>query len=177
MITTMDPVTCHTDDASDEATCDQQLGALLEDLSQVQAELLDVLARKRECMATGNVRAMEQMQPEEEALAARLQEFQNRRSELLADASQRGLRANSLGELATAMKQGEGGGLQKQVKDASSRMRLLQHQSLTNWVIAQKSLLHLSQMLEIIATGGRLKPTYGKDHSGHTGGVLVDKEV
>jgi len=139
--------------------------------------LLDVLARKRECMATGNLLAMQDMQPEEEALASRLQEFQNRRAELLAAASDQGLRANDLGELATVMRQGRGGELRKQVKDATSRMRLLQHQSLTNWVIAQKSLLHLSQMLEIIATGGRLKPTYGKDHSGHAGGVLVDREV
>ncbi|MCU0373434.1 MAG: hypothetical protein MUE56_09370, partial [Ignavibacteria bacterium] len=30
-------------------------------------------------------------------------------------------------------------------------MRLLQHQSLTNWVLAQRSMLHLSQLLEIIA--------------------------
>jgi hypothetical protein len=177
MITTMDPETCQTDDLPCEATCEQQLGALLEDLSQVQAQLLDVLARKRECMATGNLQAMQAMQPEEEALASRLQEFQNHRAELLAAASDQGLRANNLGELATAMRQGGGGELRKQVKDASSRMRLLQHQSLTNWVIAQKSLLHLSQMLEIIATGGRLKPTYGKDHSGHAGGVLVDREV
>jgi flagellar biosynthesis/type III secretory pathway chaperone len=177
MITTMDPETCQTDDGSCEATCERQLGALLEDLSQVQAQLLDVLARKRECMATGNLLAMQDMQPEEEALASRLQEFQNRRAELLAAASDQGLRANNLGELATAMRQGRGGELRKQVKDATSRMRLLQHQSLTNWVIAQKSLLHLSQMLEIIATGGRLKPTYGKDHSGHAGGVLVDREV
>jgi hypothetical protein len=177
MISTMDSMTRQNDDAACEARCEQQLGALLEDLSDVQAQLLDVLARKRDCMATGNRQGMEQLQVEEEALAARLQEFQHRRAELLATASQQGLKANSLRELATVVSQGNAGGLQRQVKDASSRMRLLQHQSLTNWVIAQKSLLHLSQMLEIIATGGRIKPTYGKGQSDHRGGVLVDREV
>ena len=56
-------------------------------------------------------------------------------------------------------------------------MRLLQHQSLTNWVLAQKALLHVAQMLEIIATGGRLKPTYGKDAWPRTPrGRLVDQD-
>ena len=45
--------------------------------------------------------------------------------------------------------------------EAAERSRLLQHQSLTNWVLVQRSLLHLSQLIEIIATGGRPKPTYG----------------
>ena len=49
-------------------------------------------------------------------------------------------------------------------------MRLLQHHSLTNWVLVQRTLIHLSQVLEIIATGGRLKPTYGKDDSADSGG-------
>ncbi len=177
MITTMDPLTRQPSDASCDSECEQQLAALLEELSQVQALLLDVLARKRECMATGDVHGMQQLQPEEESLAARLQEFQNRRANLLATASEQGLPADSLGNLASVLNRGDGGAIRRQVKDASSQMRLLQHQSLTNWVIAQKSLLHLSQMLEIIATGGRLQPTYGKDQSGRARGALVDREV
>jgi hypothetical protein len=51
----------------------------------------------------------------------------------------------------------------------------LQHQSLTNWVLVQRTLLHLSQLIEIIATGGRLKPTYGKGSDHQAGGALVDR--
>jgi hypothetical protein len=40
-------------------------------------------------------------------------------------------------------------------------MRVLQHHSLANWVLAQRRLLHVAQSLEIIATGGRMRPTYG----------------
>jgi hypothetical protein len=61
------------------------------------------------------------------------------------------------------------------MREATARMRLLQHHSLTNWVLVQRTLIHLSQMLEIIATGGRLKPTYGKDDSVNSGGFLVDQ--
>jgi len=36
-------------------------------------------------------------------------------------------------------------------------------------------LLHLSQMLEIIATGGKKRPTYSKDEAPDCGGALVDR--
>jgi hypothetical protein len=53
-------------------------------------------------------------------------------------------------------------------------MRLLQNQSITNWVLAQRSLLHVSQLLEIIATGGRLQPTYGEGETVNAVGSLQD---
>jgi hypothetical protein len=58
------------------------------------------------------------------------------------------------------------------IDEARSRTRLLQHQSLTNWVIIQRTLLHLSQVIEIIATGGRMQPTYDKNPAR---GALVDQ--
>jgi hypothetical protein len=51
----------------------------------------------------------------------------------------------------------------------------VQHHSLTNWVLVQRTLIHLSQMLEIIATGGRMKPTYGEGGRTDAGGSLVDQ--
>jgi hypothetical protein len=56
-------------------------------------------------------------------------------------------------------------------------MRLLQHQSLANWVLAQRSLLHVSQLIEIIATGGRMQPTYGDKESVHARGSLVNQQA
>jgi hypothetical protein len=53
-------------------------------------------------------------------------------------------------------------------------MRLLHHQSLANWVLAQRTLLHIAQMLEIVATGGRLQPTYDPANVSSPGGALVD---
>ena len=156
---------------------EEDLAALLQDLSQVQDDLLDVLARKRQCMAAADTRGMMDLQPVEEALGQRLQECHDRRGALLAEAGQQGLPGNSLGDLATALKRQGGGDLCRDVKETSARMRLLQHQSLTNWVLAQKAVLHVAQMLEIIATGGRLKPTYGKDAGPHARGALVDQQV
>ena len=63
----------------------------------------------------------------------------------------------------------------RRIREAANRSQLLRHQSLTNWVVVQRSLLHLSQMIEIIATGGRPKPTYDKGSGSHSGGSLVDR--
>jgi len=160
-----------------EHPCEEDLVGLLEELSQVQDELLDVLTRKRQYMAVGDARGMIDMQPAEHTLSQRLQRCHDRRAKLLAEATHQGLPGGSLGDLASALdRQGEGA-LRREVKQSSARMRLLQHQSLANWVLAQKALLHVAQMLEIIATGGRLRPTYGKDTGQQARGALVDQEA
>ncbi len=153
------------------------LATLLEDLSQVQDELLDVLARKRQCMATGDTHGMIDLQPVEQTLGQRLQACHERRAALLTEAADQGLPGGSLGDLASALDRKGGGDLRREVQQSSARMRLLQHQSLANWVLAQKALLHVAQMLEIIATGGRLRPTYGKDTGHQARGALVDQEA
>jgi hypothetical protein len=63
------------------------------------------------------------------------------------------------------------------MRQAALRARLLRHEGLVNWVLVQRTLIHLSQLLEIIATGGRLQPTYRKEESLRAGGALVDQEV
>ena len=156
---------------------DDQLAEYLHELSLVQDELLALLSSKRECMAKRELDSMLALQASEEQLHERLQACHARREELLALARDEGLVANSLGNLADQLPTGKRETLGKQVKEASSRMRLLQHHSLTNWVVAQRTLLHLSQMIEIIATGGRLQPTYGKSDAALGRGALVDREA
>jgi hypothetical protein len=63
------------------------------------------------------------------------------------------------------------------VKEASAKMQLLQHHSLAGWVLAQRSLLHVSQLLEILATGGRMQPTYGSRESIHACGSMLNQEA
>lgn len=153
-----------------------QLAELLGDLSRVQTELLDVLAAKRECMAENDLTGMAALQPREAELCAQLQSCHDRRASLLQDANGDGSPCDSLQQLASRLPTGESTFRQK-LHDASARMRLLQHQSLTNWVLAQRSMLHLAQLLEIVATGGRLQPTYGRDDSSMSSGALVDRDA
>jgi hypothetical protein len=104
----------------------------------------------------------------------RLQHCQEERGKLLARAAEHGLPATNLRDLSAALPS-ERDELRGRVKDARARARLLQHQSLTNWVLAQRALIHLSQMLEIIATGGRGETTYGQGERRASSGALVDR--
>lgn len=157
---------------------------LLDELSQLQDELFGVLAEKRDRMAEPrpapsppNGEGEESLEHRELALCERLRECHDRRAALLAEAQQRGLPGDSIASLAPHLEGGKPGNLADRVKAQSHRMRLLQHESLTNWVVAQRSLLHVTQLLEIIATGGRLKPTYGDSASSAAHGSLVDQEA
>ena len=103
------------------------------------------------------------MQGREAELVGRLQACHERRLALLAPRPAKGLPSANLTSLAAALPSEQRQHLTPQLREASARIRLLQHHSLTNWVLVQRTLLHLAQLLEIIATGGRLKPTYGKN--------------
>ncbi len=154
-----------------------EVAALLEELSNVQDELLAVLAEKREWLVAGNLAALADSQEREERLASRLKQCQERRADLLASARKAGLAADNLGNLAAAANTDNRGKLGERVKAATSRMQLLRNESITNWVLAQRTLLHVSQLVEIIATGGRLQPTYGEGESVHSRGSLVNHEA
>lgn len=158
-------------------TWETELADFLTQLSAVQDELLGVLGKKRACMAQRDVAGMQALTEREAELGEQLQAVQARRTELLAAAKAQGIACDNLSKLANNLPAGKREAIGKQVKDASWRMRLLQHQSLTNWVVAQRTVLHLSQMIEIIATGGRLRPTYGKSDAALARGALVDREA
>jgi flagellar biosynthesis/type III secretory pathway chaperone len=151
------------------------LADLLAELSAIQTELLTLLADKRHRLLTSDIAAMDALREREQELIARLQACQDRRLALLAQAASEGLPANDLRTLASALPLSQRQKLVHPMREAAARMRILQHHSLTNWVLVQRTLIHLSQVLEIIATGGRLKPTYGKDDSAPSGGFLVDQ--
>ena len=113
-----------------------EIGTLLDDLAQVQDELLTVLRDKRAQLATVDLPGLAETQVREEQLATRLKDCQRRRAELLAAARQQGLPADSMGKLASTAGRGKQAKLRTQVKTAGVNMRLLQHESLANWVLS-----------------------------------------
>jgi hypothetical protein len=155
------------------------VGGLLHDLTEVQTALLSVLQKKREAMAKGAIQQLSELQPIEEEINGRLKICFERRSEILERGQSQGVSAVTLAEMTNQLSDkshGEIGNLEEQFQESRDRVRELQLEHLTNWVIAQKSLLHVSQILEIVATGGKIKPTYGKDDF-CARGALVDHEA
>ncbi len=162
-------------DALHVAAWDQELGELLSTLSAVQHDLLAVLTEKQKRLTRPEAGALAEIQEREAELIARLEAVHLRRRELLERAGQEGLPAQSLAALTAALPDEERRQLAPQIDQASARASLLQHHSLTNWVVVQRTLLHLSHLLEIIATGGRMQPTYGTEAAAPRSGGLVDQ--
>ena len=148
---------------------------VLTDLLVAQDELLEILAKKRELLVAADIEGLAAIGHQEETLVGSLQKCLRRREELLARAGREGLPCTSIRALSRALPKAQREPLGEQVQLASSRARLLKHHSLTNWVVVQRTLIHLSQMLEIIATGGRLQPTYGEREPVNASGTLVDR--
>jgi len=158
-----------------EAVWESELAGFLNHLSAVQEKTLDVLVRKGKLLASADLAGLTALGSEEEAISAGLQECLHRREELLQRASREGLPASDIRSLTNTLAGRAPSRLKDEVRRASHRSRLLQHHSLVNWVVVQKTLLHLSQLLEIIATGGKLQPTYHKDGPSPAGGSLIDR--
>ncbi len=156
---------------------ESEITALLDDLAAVQTDLLTVLDEKRRALAEADTVTLADLQPREERLAERLAACQARRTELLSAADREGLPSDNVAKLVNKTAPGRNSKLGNRVKETAARMRLLQHNALANWVLAQRSLLHVSQLLEIIATGGRIQPTYGERESVHACGSLVNHEA
>jgi flagellar biosynthesis/type III secretory pathway chaperone len=156
-------------------TWEAEIGALLAELADVQTALLATLSEKRDLLVKGDVAALSAMTEREQQLADRLQACHERRQQLLSRASDDGLPSDSIRSLSDRLPPEGRSRVRASIQETAGRTQILQHQCLTNWVLVQRSLLHLSQLIEIIATGGRPKPTYGKGSDHQVGGGLVDR--
>ncbi len=150
------------------------LAEFLTELSAVQGELLDLISAKRLRLAAADLEGLASLGMREQELTARLQACQERRVKLLREAPSQGLPGDSLQSVHARLPSRQPS-LEKNVRETAARARLLQQESLTNWVITQRTLLYLSQLLELIGTGGRRSPTYSKGAPAGATGALVDR--
>jgi len=158
-----------------DTSWESELARLLAELLALQDDLLAILSRKRALLLAADAVGLSAVALEEQALIDRLQQWVGSREQLLARAGQEGLPRASLRALTEALPRSQRDPLNERMQVVRSRARLLIHQALTNWVVVQRTLIHLSQMLEIIATGGRLQPTYGGGGPDQASGALVDR--
>ena len=154
---------------------ESELAAMLGDLLGVQDSFLKLLARKRELLIASDTAGLDGLAGEEQQLVQSLQGCVDRRQTLLEQARREGLPSESIQALSTALPVEQQHRLHPQVALAKSNSRLLQHHSLAHWAAVQRTLLHLSHLLEIFATGGQMKPTYSEEEKSRASGALIDR--
>ncbi len=156
---------------------ESELAELLNRLSTAQQQLLSLLSRKHDLLAHRNHEGLAELAPEEEALCAELQSCHEQRQHLLEQAELAGLPSDSIQALAKALPQEETQTLRQPLQESIERSRLLRHQSIAQWVVVQRTLLHLSHLLEIFATGGQTQPTYREGGVTESSGALMDQAI
>ncbi len=167
---------------------DERIAAFLSELSRIQEECLRILKQKQLAVARWDLEALSAVQDSENAVLQKLEDCQRRRTELLKEAANTGHSAQTIRELirrlpASEISPDRRRQLEMEAEKGCWHWQLLQHQALANWLLLQRTLLHLSQMLEIIATGGQTVPTYSirtnseESSSSKTGGILIDQAI
>ena len=154
-----------------------EIADLLGQLTAAQQQLLALLGKKRDLLIKRDHETLAKLASEEEALCEQLQACHQRRQQLLEQAETAGLPCDSIQSLAESLPTDAAKPLEKPLEESLQRSRLLRHQSVAQWVVVQRTLLHLSHMLEIIATGGHRKPTYGRAGASENSGALMDRAV
>ncbi len=154
---------------------ESELATMLGDLLGVQDGFLKLLSKKQERLIASDAEGLAALAGEEQQLVEALQACVNRRKTLLDEAQAEGLPCENIQALSAALPPDQQQRLHPKVAKAKSNSRLLQHHNLAHWVAVQRTLLHLSHMLEIIATGGQMKPTYSEEDQSRASGALVDR--
>lgn len=156
---------------------ESELAGLLSRLSVAQQELLSLLSSKHELLMQRDHEGLAALAPQESALCSELQSCHEQRQHLLEKAATSGLPSDSIESLTKALPQEASQSLLEPVKTSLERSQLIRHQSIAQWVVVQRSMLHLSQLLEIFATGGQSQPTYKKGGITESSGALMDQAV
>ena len=146
------------------------VSSYLQELCFILDGFLDVLRVK---LRNENPTETESPDPSEQALLARLETNQQQRQELLTAAGRVGLPNDSLQSAVAALPDENGRNrLNALLLQTVARRQQLHHASVVNWVLTQRSLVHVDQLLEILATGEPQPPTYGKGDGAPRGGLL-----
>ena len=154
-----------------------QLRKFLGETLQAQKDVAELLERKRELFMKNDLAAIGALAKEEQTAADRLKQCLAEREKLLQYAAAEGLPSQSVELLAKAVVPYSDDEFFALLRSVQYQTQLLRQHNVTNWVVTQRGMLHASQMLEIIATRGRLRSTYTREHQrniGTTGGTLVD---
>ncbi|MDR0869529.1 MAG: flagellar protein FlgN [Planctomycetaceae bacterium] len=154
----------------------QQILNFFKYLTAVQEKTLAVLQQKQSALVKPDRNVLSTLAAEEQEVLELLQQTRNEREQILTAAQQRGLNAGSVQTVCEQVfeQQTEWKPL---VDSLQERSRQIQFASLTNWTMSQKSLVHLTQILEFIETRGEGKTTYclSKNVPAVTGGGFIDK--
>ena len=149
----------------------------LDQLIESQNQMLAVLQRKQAILVRPEKEAMVAISSEEEKTLVTMQNTLERREEILTAARLQNVPGETIEQLCEHFfpRNIEVHTLLNEVKHRTQQIGLLAY---TNWTMSRKSLIHLSQILELLETQGKGKPTYHpQSRVASARGVSVDRSA
>ena len=145
----------------------------LKQLASAQDATLGILKKKQKLLVQLDPPALEAIVVEERDALDQLRSALAQREAILQTAQNEGIEADSIQQLCETLFP-HNVEVRRLLDIAQNRSKQLRFLALTNWTMSQKSMIHLSQLIELIETRGHGKTTY-KPTKGTEGGGLVDR--
>lgn len=144
-------------------------------LTAAQTQMLAVLRKKQAILVKPEQEAMTLVVAEEEDIVEKMQTVLQRREEILMSARMQNIRSGSVEQLCGHFFPNNAD-VQKMLDEAKHRTQQIQLLAYTNWTMSRKSLIHISQILELLETRGQGKTTYQPQPNTDTSrGGFVDR--
>lgn len=146
-------------------------------LDQSQQALLIALRQRRQALPEATVLELERFNEAGRQSAHRLQLLGAWRQRLIADAQRDGHLGNSLVEILATEITPATEALRGRLLLLQRRFAEVQREAWIEWVVTQRSSAYYSEVLELIAHGGKLSPVYTDQPlspSPSTGGIMLD---
>jgi hypothetical protein len=131
----------------------------LNQLIDAQTQMLAILHKKQAILVKPEKDAMALISTEEEEALAMMQNILKRREELLTTARLQNIPGDSIEQLCEHFFP-HNIEIQKLLAEARHRTQQIRLLCYTNWTMSRKSLIHVSQILELLETQGQGKTTY-----------------
>jgi hypothetical protein len=154
---------------------------LLVAIEETQAALADVYRDKRSAIRHANGPGLDRLTTIEKTLVADLQVHLRRREQILQQARQLGLPADSLSSVVRTFDEPLRERLIAQIEETRRVADANRRESWILWIVCKQSLRFFTDVLELIANGGRRAPIYlarpGAVAELSTGGSLLDAQA
>ena len=128
-------------------------------LTETQDQMLAALHKKQAVLVKPEKEAMESVTAEEEAVLEKMQKMLDRREELLTAARLQNILSDSIERLCGHLFP-HNVSVHKLLDGARHRTQQIGLLAYTNWTMTRKSMIHISQILELLETRGQGKTTY-----------------
>ena len=152
-----------------------EIQTFLQQLIEAQNQMFAVLQKKQGILVRPESEAVALISVEEEKIVEKMQRIIDRREELLTTARLQNVPGDSIEQLCEHFfpRNIEVHKLLSEIKHRTHQIRLLGY---TNWMMTRKSMIHLSQILELLETRGQGKTTYHPQSNGVSSrGTSVDR--